>query len=861
MTRIPSNEELVARRLEVAREKKLARRQAIQESHDRNIKFKRMLHSDANSSHGEGFQIPSLYSLKLSVCPELRDELKLNGREKRGRVFVEMGSDASRTLKGLKMELHSFFRVLRKSSYLLEATIPKVDDNGLIVNDVDVWNDLNDAWKIESDQDVLRTFSAADEFFEAHQDKLKRPSLLLYVAKDPNAPPPEPSPTYLENLPDPAATESMTMLSFYAFPPDAIRNPEDFAVSLRKLWKPFNALGRVYVAQEGVNAQMSVPTNVLENFMECCRSVPELGEWMENGVNVDPKPLSVEEFATAGVPVNGKPAPPFRNLHIRVRNQVVADGLDKPLDWQSAGYDMPPLEWHEKLKEAREQQEAGLLAAPILLDCRNKYETDVGRFELAEPLGTENFRESWDVIRERLADTPKDAPIMMYCTGGIRCVKVGAYVTQELGFTNVSRLAGGIIAYDRTLSEKAPDSEPLFKGTNFVFDGRLGRPITEDDFGNCVTCGSETSLVSNCLNDNCHQRMIQCEACKATFYGACSDACKQRIINGGMIPRRNEATDQQANIASESSEVIRFESLEEYSSGHSSPPPSFFREVEFNTKQFMPTGAHMVSGAAQGRWLTQLASMTREGRILELGTFTGYATACFLEGAANAGVAVGYSGVGGRDGGPFVMSLERDPRAINIAVAHLRVMAENGVSEQGAEAACALRVSGKDLPVVVEDSVTLAYNGIAGCEVIRVTDALATVEAMVAGTGELNPAPFDMVFVDADKTRLLEYAEALISNDRILKRGGLIVVDNVLWKGLVLEANTGEFTPDNDDNDSNSGSDDDGSNNDGAARRGRRARKLAMKMHKFNSAIVKDTRVEVVVLPMRDGLSVIRKRQ
>ena len=91
-----------------------------------------MLHSDANKSEGEVFKTPSLYALKLSVCPELRDELKLNGREKRGRVFVEMDSAASRTLKGLKMEIHSFFRVLRKSSDLLEATMPKIDDRGRI---------------------------------------------------------------------------------------------------------------------------------------------------------------------------------------------------------------------------------------------------------------------------------------------------------------------------------------------------------------------------------------------------------------------------------------------------------------------------------------------------------------------------------------------------------------------------------------------------------------------------------------------------------------------------------------------------------------------------------------------------------
>lgn len=131
---------------------------------------------------------------------------------------------------------------------------------------------------------------------------------------------------------------------------------------------------------------------------------------------------------------------------------------------------------------------------------------------------------------------------------------------------------------------------------------------------------------------------------------------------------------------------------------------------------------------------------------------------------------------------------------------------------------------------------------------MRVTDALAILEEMSKGRGTLQPAPFDIVFIDADKTRLLEYVEACVSSDLVLKKGGMIIVDNVLWKGLVLEASaTGEF----------SSSD---SESECEAKKSRRARKLATKMHLFNSGIVKDDRVEVVVLPMRDGLSVIRKR-
>jgi predicted sulfurtransferase len=413
-----SNKDLVERRIEKSRAKRLARDRSVQERVERNYNIKRILHGSDEASNEENggteFSVGPLYAVKVWVDEALREELRLTGREKRGRVFIEAGSQGASTLRGLKDELFSFFRALRKDTFLLTATLPQVIDEGTMMaveNPVDSWN-------IASDEDVVKTFELANAYFEQQNAALKRPSIQINVIKDPNAPPPPPPPAYLEGMEDPAATTTMTMLSFYAFPPQGVEDPEEFAFVLGKKWKPFQALGRVYVAKEGVNAQMSVPTNVLENFMECCRSIPELGEYMENDINIDPKPLTLEEFASAGVPINGKPAAPFRNLHVRVRTQVVADGLDKPLDWQSAGYDCPPLEWHQKLKEARELRESGREdQAPILLDCRNNYETDIGIFDGAEPLNTESFRESWEVLKDRLADIPKDAPIMTYCTG------------------------------------------------------------------------------------------------------------------------------------------------------------------------------------------------------------------------------------------------------------------------------------------------------------------------------------------------------------------------------------------------------------------------------------------------------------
>jgi len=898
-----TNEYLVQARIQAQKEKLQTRQKSLDEDRERNLRIKRLIHTEAgtgtcndndNDNNNEiisdsGFQIPKLYALRISVDAQLRSELKLNGREKRGRVFIEMDSVGSTTLKGLKMELHSFFRCLKRSTYILSACpVPKILEDGSIdspsledegennddTNDNDNDNDADpfcDFVPIENDEDVVTVFEKSVQYYNDHNtalsenalNKLKRPSVLVHVRKDPNAPKPPPPPSYLEHMADPNESETMTMLSFYSFPEgdgegeggNGIKDPEEFGLFLRKVWKPFGALGRVYVAKEGVNAQMSIPTNVLDNFRQCCMQIPELGKYMENGINIDPVPLTMEQFAVAG-DMDGRPVPPFRNLHIRVRQQIVADGLDKSLDWENAGYDMPPLEWHQKLKEARDAKNMGesnqnadkndesntTNDAPIIFDCRNDYETAVGKFEGAIPLNTTNFRDSWEVLEEQLKDAPKDAPIMTYCTGGIRCVKVGAYLTQELGFTNVSRLAGGIIAYDRTLNNEMPDAEPMFKGTNYVFDGRQGRQITDDALGECITCGAKTNLVANCRNEKCHKRMVQCSKCRGDFLGTCSDACKNRVMNDMNSPQTEEGI-----LVNE----VQYTNVNDYSLGYSTPVPNFYEEIKQNTAIHLGSGIHMISDSAQGMLLKNLASMSREGRVLEIGSFTGYATSRFLEGAADAGeIICNGEGTGSRESGPFVMSLERDQRAIDLTAFHIRTMSKYGVGKEAAEAASKIREDGAIPPLIEEDSIYFTYKN-AGCEIIRVSDALAFVEAISSGIEKSSISPFDIVFIDADKTRFLQYVEACLSNDKVLKKGGMMIVDNVLWKGLVLDLNGGSNDAVTDDEDKMKREE---------LKKSRRARKLANIVHKFNDAIVKDERVEVLMLPIRDGLSLIRKK-
>merc|ERR1712238_258329 len=215
------------------------------------------------------------------------------------------------------------------------------------------------------------------------------------------------------------------------------------------------------------------------------------------------------------------------------------------------------------------------------------------------------------------------------------------------------------------------------------------------------------------------------------------------------------------------------------------------------------------------------------------------------EGARNVGLILGADESKEKNNVPYVLTMERDSLAFNLAAAHFQIISNYGFDgEQVVEAMCSLR--NKNLKETQDNLLSFSVDGIVRCDLLRVTDALATLETMA---DDHLTAPFDLIFVDADKTRLLEYVEAALSSDKLLARGGLIVVDNVLWKGLVLEASTGEFT-----------SASDTIVDKFEVRKNRRARKLATTMHHFNSAIASDDRVEAIVLPMRDGLSLIRKK-
>jgi UPF0176 protein len=294
---------------------------------------------------------------------------------------------------------------------------------------------------------------------------------------------------------DEAGKERLT-LSFYAYA--KIEDPKKFRDDLFIAWNALDALGRIYVAHEGINAQMSIPA---ENF-EAFRDTLEVYDFMK-GIRLN---VAVEQDNHS-----------FLKLTIKVRNKIVADGLnDETFDVTNKGIHLKAQEFNDLLENPN----------TIVVDFRNHYESEVGHFKGAITPDVENFRESLPIINEQLQDFKEDKNLLMYCTGGIRCEKASAYFKHQ-GFKNVYQLEGGIIEYARQVKDEGVESK--FVGKNFVFDHRLGERITEDIISQCHQCGKPCDNHTNCANDACHLLFIQCDECKATMENTCSTECLETI--------------------------------------------------------------------------------------------------------------------------------------------------------------------------------------------------------------------------------------------------------------------------------------------------------------------------------------------
>ncbi|WP_439184980.1 oxygen-dependent tRNA uridine(34) hydroxylase TrhO [Carboxylicivirga taeanensis] len=286
-------------------------------------------------------------------------------------------------------------------------------------------------------------------------------------------------------------TFKRTTVSFYRYV--IIDNPAEMRDQLFEMWSQLQCYGRIYIAHEGINAQMSVPDHFWQTFKEQLYTIPQFKDV--------PFKIAVED--------NGQS---FLKLQIKVREQIVADGL-KPdeYDVTNVGQHLTAKEWNTAIDEGA-----------IVVDMRNHYESEIGRFEGALLPEAETFKEELPEVVEKLKEN-KDQKILLYCTGGVRCEKTSAYLKHH-GFSDVNQLLGGIIDYSRQVETEKIENK--FIGKNFVFDNRLGERISDDIISRCHQCGAPCDTHTNCANKRCNLLFIQCESCQSKYSGCCGNDCQ-----------------------------------------------------------------------------------------------------------------------------------------------------------------------------------------------------------------------------------------------------------------------------------------------------------------------------------------------
>lgn len=305
-------------------------------------------------------------------------------------------------------------------------------------------------------------------------------------------------------------------LSFYRYV--KIEDPKTLRDDLFKTWTGLSVFGRIYVAHEGINAQMSVPKDNWDDFVEKLYS--------DDRFKDVPFKIAVDD--------DGKS---FYKLVIKVKEKVVADGIDDPdFDAGNTGTYLNAEAFNKAIEDPN----------TIVVDMRNHYESEVGRFDKAFCPDADTFREELPLVVDHLKGQ-EDKKVIMYCTGGIRCEKASAYLKHK-GFKDVNHLQGGIIQYAKEVKEQGLESK--FRGMNFVFDERIGERITDDVLSNCHQCGKPCDTHVNCKNDDCHLLFIQCDECAEKMQGCCTPKCmeiaalpieEQRALRKGRIKKGDES--------------------------------------------------------------------------------------------------------------------------------------------------------------------------------------------------------------------------------------------------------------------------------------------------------------------------------
>ncbi len=283
---------------------------------------------------------------------------------------------------------------------------------------------------------------------------------------------------------------SYSILAYYSFV--SIENPQEEVDLHRFFLSGRDATARIYISEEGINGQLSIATNDAESYIA----------WMRERTLFKDVYFKITPYHEHVFP----------RLTVKYRKQLVA--LDRAVDLSNRGKHLSPKEWRERLEERKDH---------LLLDVRNHYEWLVGHFEGAVSPQCDTFRE-FDTYADNLSHEydPKTTPVMMCCTGGIRCELYSALL-KEKGFEEVYQLEGGIIDYG------IKEGSQHWLGKLFVFDDRLTVPISDEEapiIGQCHYCKCESESYYNCSSMDCNGLFLCCHDCLKLHEGCCSESCK-----------------------------------------------------------------------------------------------------------------------------------------------------------------------------------------------------------------------------------------------------------------------------------------------------------------------------------------------
>lgn len=273
-----------------------------------------------------------------------------------------------------------------------------------------------------------------------------------------------------------------------------IANPVAYRDAHRALCEALELKGRIIVGKEGLNGTVSGTVEHCAAYMEALKADP-ITAAVE--FKIDPEHRHV-----------------FPKLSVKAREEIVTLGLGEEdfSPTETTGKYLDPKEWREAMKDPN----------AVILDARNDYEADLGKFKDAIVPPVAAFRDLPQWVRDNRAMF-EGKKILTYCTGGIRCEKFSGFLVKE-GFDDVNQLHGGIVKYGKDSEVQGED----FEGQLYVFDQRVAVPVNHKNpkvIACCTHCGEPSERYVNCAHKPCNAQHFCCESCEAKSHRYCSEAC------------------------------------------------------------------------------------------------------------------------------------------------------------------------------------------------------------------------------------------------------------------------------------------------------------------------------------------------